>query len=108
MAACDELEGMILDRAAGALGPDESAALDAHLGGCPRCRAWLSSCEEAVRLASLPPPSEVELRMFAQLPARTRSAFRQRAQGSAWGRPLMGLALAAAAAAATAVVLLVV
>jgi anti-sigma factor RsiW len=100
MAGCDELEAKILDRAAGALPPEESAQLQAHLDACPRCRSWAASCLEAVELATLPEPSEEELRLFAQLPGRARAAFRERAQRPVWGRPLAVGLLGAAALAA--------
>jgi anti-sigma factor RsiW len=97
MASCDELESAILDRVAGTLAPAEAAALQVHLDGCPRCRAWQSSCVEAVRLASLPEPSEAELKIFAHLPARARAEFRERSRSSRWGRVLIATALGGAA-----------
>jgi len=100
MATCDQMESAILDRAAGTLPPDEAAAVQAHLEGCPRCRSWLASCEEAVRLAALPEPSEAELRILAHLPSRARAAFRERTQRSPWGRALVAFTLGAAALAA--------
>lgn len=100
MASCEELESAILDRAAGTLPPAEVVTLQAHLDGCPRCRAWASSCEEAVRLVALPEPSEAELRVFAHLPARVRAEFRDRPRRSAWGRALVTTALGGAALAA--------
>ncbi|HYV49850.1 MAG TPA: zf-HC2 domain-containing protein [Myxococcaceae bacterium] len=100
MAGCEELESKILDQVAGALPEEESAAVQAHLAGCPRCQAWAASCREAVQLAALPEPSEVEQRLFAQLPGRARAAFRERAQRPAWGRSVaVGLLSAAALAA---------
>jgi anti-sigma factor RsiW len=104
MAGCDDLEARILDRVAGTLPAEESAALQAHLDGCPRCRAWAASCQEAVQLATLPEPSEAEVRLFAQLPGRARAAFRGRAQRPAWGRPFALGALGMAALAAVLVV----
>lgn len=104
MAGCEALEAKILDRAAGALPPEESAALKAHLDGCPRCRAWAASCEEAVRLSTLPEPSEAELRLFSQLPGRARAVFRERVNRPGWGRPLAIWLLGAAAVAAVMVV----
>ncbi|HVE82515.1 MAG TPA: zf-HC2 domain-containing protein [Myxococcales bacterium] len=99
-AACVELESLILDWAAGTLASSEAAALQAHLDGCGRCRAWASVCQEAVQLAALPPQSEAELRVLAQLPARARAAFRERRRRSRWGRPLLAASLGAAAVSA--------
>ena len=104
MATCDELESQILDRVAGTLPEAKAGALEAHLEGCPRCRSWRASCEEAVRLCALPPPPEAELRTFAHLPSRARAAFRERAPGFPRGRWLA----AAAGVASLAALLLVV
>jgi anti-sigma factor RsiW len=104
MSACEELEARILDRVAGALPPEESAALQAHLDGCPKCRAWAAACREAVELAALPEPSEAEVRLFAQLPGRAGAAFRERARRPSWARPVALGVLGAAALAAVLVV----
>src|SRR5262249_13724403 len=95
------LESLILDRATGALSKEEDAALQAHLDGCPACRAWLASCEEAVQLARLPEPAEAEARIFAHLPVRTAVAFRERRSNrGSWGRPMLSAAFGAAVVAA--------
>jgi len=99
MATCEELESQILDRVVGTLPEAEVGGLEAHLDGCPRCRSWRASCEEAVRLAALPAPSEAERRTFAHLPSRARAAFRERASGSSRGRWLVAAAGAATLAA---------
>lgn len=97
MAACEELESIILDRAAGTLSPAEAEALEAHLAGCSGCRAWADSCEEAVRLAALPEASEAERQLLTHLPARARAAFRERSRRAPLGKPLIAGVLGAAA-----------
>ncbi len=104
MATCDELESQILDRVAGTLPEAKAGELEAHLEGCPHCRSWKASCEEAVRLCALPASPEAELRAFAHLPSRARAAFRERTRESHRGR---WLAVTAGVAALAALLLVV-
>jgi predicted anti-sigma-YlaC factor YlaD len=104
MSTCAELESKILDRVAGAAAPGDAALLDAHLAGCPECRTWLSSCEEAVALAALPPLTDREERMLEALPGQARLAFRAQRRRARIRWAAAGVALAAAASVAVAVV----
>ena len=92
----------------GQLGPEERAAIEAHLEGCPECRAeadalmpmaTLLTRADPDRLAPTPaPPPELVNRITRRISAERGRARRRRVR--------FGLGLGAAAAAATAAVLL--
>jgi hypothetical protein len=92
----------------GQLGPHERAATEAHLEGCPDCRAEADALApmaavlrraDPERLAPTPsPPPGLPDRIARRIAAERRKARRRRVR--------LGLGLAAAAAAATAAVLL--
>lgn len=92
----------------GQLGPEERAATEAHLEGCPDCRAEADALApiagvlrraDPERLAPTPmPPPGLADRIARRIAAERRVAHRRRVR--------LGLGLAAAAAAATAAVLL--
>jgi anti-sigma factor RsiW len=97
---CEDFEVLVSLRAAGALDPDDAARLEAHLEGCPSCRAEAAAAAEALALAALPPLSEAERRALRDLPARTLDALRRTERRRGLGkRVLAGIAVAAAAAA---------
>jgi hypothetical protein len=92
----------------GQLGPEERAATEAHLEGCPDCRAEADALApiaavlrraDPERLAPTPsPPPGLADRIARRIAAERRVARRRRVR--------LGLGLAAAAAGATAAVLL--
>ncbi|TMK75565.1 MAG: hypothetical protein E6G49_01135, partial [Actinobacteria bacterium] len=92
----------------GQLGPEERAATEAHLEGCPDCRAEADALApmasvlrraDPERLAPTPlPPPELANRITRRIAAERRKARRRRVR--------VGFGLATAAAAATAAVLL--
>lgn len=104
MSTCDELESKILDRVGGAASPEDDDLVNAHLAGCPDCRTWLSSCEEAVSLAALPSLTAGDERVLDELPDRARAAFRARRRRSRIRWAAAGVALAAASVAVAVVV----
>ena len=74
--ACASGVELLADYLEGALPADVSAALEAHVAGCPRCRAFLASYRETPRIlrdataAALPP--ELERSLLAFLRARRK------------------------------------
>lgn len=68
--ACASGVELLMDYLEGVLPPDQRAALDAHVAGCPRCVAFLSSYRETPRLlreataATLPSDIQASLRAF--------------------------------------------
>ncbi len=70
---CALAPGMLAARAAGVLGPDEAARLDAHLERCPGCRGLAEDfdrAEEAYRSATaVPVPPAVERMVLGGLAA---------------------------------------
>jgi anti-sigma factor RsiW len=77
--ACVSGVELLMDYLEGVLSADVRAALDAHVAGCPRCTAFVSSYLETPRIlrnataATLPADLEASLKAF--LRART-SGFR--------------------------------
>lgn len=97
---CRENELLLSLRAAGALDPDEAARLEGHLVLCPSCRAEANDLAAALDLVKLPPPSEAERRVHADLADRTLAELRRTARvRSIAKRIAAGLAAVAAAAA---------
>jgi anti-sigma factor RsiW len=95
--SCRDLQPLLSLRAAGALAPDEAGPVEAHLAGCPACRAEVERDAEVLGLAALPPLDEAERRALSDLPARTLAALRLRGARRARGRMLLAVTLAAAA-----------
>jgi len=112
---CREWRESLGAYALGQLGGDERAALEAHLEGCPECRAELESLAGVARLMPLadperfgsapsPPPPLLGDRIAATIAAERRAEDRRQKQR----RRRFGFAWAGAAAAmATAAVLAV-
>jgi hypothetical protein len=104
---CREWRESLGAHALGQLPEDERATLEAHLEGCPECRAELQSLAVVARLLPLadpahfgtapaPPPSLAD-RVAATIRAERRSARRHRLR--------LGLTFSGATAAAAAIVL---
>jgi anti-sigma factor RsiW len=97
--ACQDLEVLLSLRAVGALEPAEAARVEEHLAGCAACRADLAAAEEALRLATLPPPSAAERRATASIAGDALAELRRReARAASWKRATAGFAAAAALA----------
>ena len=100
MTPCSEFDLLLSLRAAGALGPVEAPAVEAHLAVCPACRAEAEARAEALFLARLPPASLADQAAFRDLPAAMlrdlRASGRRRGLGM---RIAVGIAISAAAAA---------
>lgn len=99
MMDCAEIEGLLLERAAGPLEPEDEAIVAGHLARCEACRREAAAAEEALGLAALPPPSPEEHAALAPLVENTRAALRKADLSRLWLRRA-GTALLAAAAAA--------
>jgi anti-sigma factor RsiW len=96
-ATCRALEPLLSLHASGALEPEEAARLDAHLEGCPACRAELAAARELLGLVQLPAPAAAETLLLADLPSRTLGELRRRERRRGLGRRLLvGGAVAAA------------
>jgi anti-sigma factor RsiW len=61
MTTCLDFESLIRDRLTGDLDEAGATRLDAHLAGCPACRAEANGLDEILSLAKLPPPSQKEM-----------------------------------------------
>jgi len=105
---CREWRESLGAHALGQLPVEERAALEAHLEGCPDCRAELDSLAGVARLMPLAdperfggaaptPPAELADRVTATIAAERRSGRRRRVR--------LGLALSGATAAVAAAVL---
>jgi anti-sigma factor RsiW len=60
MTTCTGFRALLLDRLTDDVGPADAARLEAHLAGCPACRAEGEALGTALTMASLPPASEPE------------------------------------------------
>jgi anti-sigma factor RsiW len=98
MRPCHEMETLLYDRAAGALGPEETPRLEEHLDACPACRAELARVEEALALARVPPFDPPAPRAQPDLASSTLALFRRGRQRRVTVAALAAGALAAAAA----------
>jgi anti-sigma factor RsiW len=97
--ACREVEVLLSLGAAGALEGADAARLEAHLQGCPACRAERDQLVELLGLARLPPPGAEESAMLADLSSPMLQALRRRERrGMVLRRALAGGAVAAAVA----------
>jgi Putative zinc-finger len=107
---CRERRESLGAYALGHLSEEERAGLEAHLEGCPSCRAELEQLTAVVRPMSLADPARFESapQLPASLGARVAAAIARERLGRRRRRLRFGLALGGAAAAvATAIVLLV-
>jgi hypothetical protein len=107
---CRETRESLGAYALGHLSEDEQAGLEAHLEGCPSCRAELEQLTAVVRPMSLADPARFESapQPPASLGARVAASIARERLGRRRRRLGLGLALGGAAAAvATMLVLLV-
>ncbi len=95
--ACPAYEPLLLDRAAGELGPADATRLERHLDGCPACRAEADAVALALSLAALPPVPPAERVAVGQ---GAREALARHRAGRRERRFAGGVALAVAASAA--------
>lgn len=101
--------------ALGQLDDGEKAGLEAHLDGCPKCRAELETLSgvarllphaDPVRFESAPEPSaELGRRIFASVEAERRAEKKRRRRRRGFGFGFGGVAVAAAAAALALVII---
>jgi anti-sigma factor RsiW len=77
MTACREYDLSLSLRAAGALDHAEAQRLEAHLAGCDACRAEAEADAEVLSLAKVPPVSDAERRVLADLPKRALAELRR-------------------------------
>jgi Putative zinc-finger len=106
---CRERRESLGAYALGHLSDEERAGLEAHLEGCPSCRAELEQLTAVVRPMSLADPARFESapQLPASLGARVAAAIARERLGRRRKRLRLGLGLGGAAAAvATAIVLL--
>ncbi|MDB5096743.1 MAG: hypothetical protein JWM80_1164 [Cyanobacteria bacterium RYN_339] len=70
---CEEAQGLLSDHLNGALAPAEADALEAHLAGCPDCRAVLAELRWVAGLLQgvppLAPPADLGSRIHSALAA---------------------------------------
>jgi Putative zinc-finger len=102
--SCREWRPQLGARALGDLGPEERAGLEAHLEGCPGCRAEAAGLGEVARLLPLADPERFGCpapQPSPELGGRVAAAVGGESQ--ARRRRRLGLAFAGAAAVATAV-----
>ena len=108
---CREWRESLGAYALGQLSADERAGMDAHLEGCPSCRAELESLAALAHPLSLADPARFEGHAPSPPPslaARVAAAIgRERLSRRRRRRLRVGLALSGAAAAAAAVIVLV-
>jgi anti-sigma factor RsiW len=96
--ACRDLEPLLAEQAAGALGPEDAARVEAHLADCASCRAEAAAYAEALGLARLPPLSDAERRAASDLPVRTLAALKRADRRRTAWKPFAAGVVAAAAA----------
>jgi predicted anti-sigma-YlaC factor YlaD len=94
---CPVYEPLLLDRAAGELGPADTARLERHLDGCPACRTEADAVALALSLAALPPVPPAERVALGQ---GAREALARHRAGRRERRFAGGVVLAVAASAA--------
>jgi hypothetical protein len=113
---CREWRESLGAYALGQLGRDERAGLEAHLDGCPQCRAELALLApvaqmlphaDPARFESAPqPPPELGARIAAVIEGEREKARKQRRRRRAFGGFALGGATAALAAAVLAIFVL--
>ena len=64
---------LLMEYLEGALAPDVRAAIEAHVGGCPRCEAFIASYRETPRIVrdatAMEMPADLETSLLAALRA---------------------------------------
>ena len=64
---------LLMDYLEGVLAPDVRAAIEAHVGGCPRCEAFVASYRETPRIireaTTIEMPADLEASLLAALRA---------------------------------------
>jgi predicted anti-sigma-YlaC factor YlaD len=93
---CAELTAALSEQAAGELGIQQEAALEAHLRECPACRSEAQQLRAFLATVQPAPLSEAELRTLERLPGRVRAALERR-PASRWRIPAVMVAAAAVA-----------
>jgi anti-sigma factor RsiW len=76
MTTCPDFESLIRDRLTGDIDETGAALLDAHLAGCPSCRAEVEGLDEVLSLAKLSPPSQTETRALEGVAEGALRTFR--------------------------------
>jgi anti-sigma factor RsiW len=75
--ACASGVELLMDFIEGVLSPDVSAALEAHVAGCPRCAAFVASYQATPRIlrdaTTVTLPADIEASLKAFLRARTNA-----------------------------------
>lgn len=56
---CRELVELLTDYLEGTLTPDDTAAVDGHLAGCPACRTYLDQLRTTITVLGAVPPETV-------------------------------------------------
>ncbi len=69
MTTCEELDGLLAERASGEIAAEERALLDAHLPGCERCRKELAAYESTFALVREAIPRDDRGARFAAAPS---------------------------------------
>ncbi len=97
MTACQDFDVLISLRAAGALDPEESARLEAHLSTCAACRAEAEADAAVLRLAKLPAPTDAERQATSGIvKGALAELHRREGRASSWKRTTAAFAAAAA------------
>jgi anti-sigma factor RsiW len=65
---------LLMEYMEGALAPDARVAIEAHVAGCPRCQAFMSSYQESVRILRDATQVEMPADLEASLMAAVRAA----------------------------------
>lgn len=88
MLSCKQITELATEHADGALDAATRARLEAHLGGCPACRAWVGQLRlTAAALGSLPPP-ELPPALAAELERRFEG-WRERLEATRGSGPVV-------------------
>ena len=84
---CQRVQDSFIDYQDGTLPPDESAALRAHLAGCPNCqREWSALQEMTRKLDALPAVEEPSPRLREQFYAMLETHQRDADMAPLWAR----------------------
>lgn len=78
---CASGVGLLMDYLEGVLSPQQRAAVDAHVAGCPRCLAFIASYRETPRILR----QATEVTLPAEVQASFRSFLRGLRGGSSVG-----------------------
>ena len=98
MSVCNELEPLLAAHASGDVSAEERERVEAHLASCASCAEERELLAETLAVATLPPPSELEVHALAALPGQVHAGWsvRQRMQRTYW-RATAGAVMAIAA-----------